>query len=144
MLKIVVIKQMSLFVFTSRFFRKSYDCRYNSRMDYAFCLLTLKSSEKWQAHYLALCATSMTNCNFINTNYVNRKLTSYIYLLIFTISLWLHVKHFIALTKRESAIQCLQLYTVLIFFINIFPSHCYIFIKQMSLFVVEGGVGWYL
>jgi hypothetical protein len=32
----------------------------------------------------------------------SRKITSYIYLLIFTISLWLHVKHFIALTKRES------------------------------------------
>jgi hypothetical protein len=31
---------------------------------------------------------------------VNRKITSY--LLIFTKSLWLHVKHFIALTKRES------------------------------------------
>jgi hypothetical protein len=35
-------------------------------------------------------------------NYVNRKITSYIYLLVFTISLWIHVKHFIALTKRES------------------------------------------
>jgi hypothetical protein len=32
---------------TSRFFRKSFNCRYNPRMDYAFCLLTLKSSEKW-------------------------------------------------------------------------------------------------
>jgi hypothetical protein len=29
-------------------------------------------------------------------------ITSYIYLLIFTKSLWLNVKHFIALTKRES------------------------------------------
>jgi hypothetical protein len=44
----------------------------------------------------------LINCNFIIKNYVNRKLTSYIYLLIFTISLWLHVEHFIALTKRES------------------------------------------
>ena len=35
-------------------------------------------------------------------NYVNRKITSYIYLLVFTISLWIHVKHLIALTKRES------------------------------------------
>jgi hypothetical protein len=34
--------------------------------------------------------------------YVNRKITSYIYLFIFTKSLWLHVKHCIALTKRES------------------------------------------
>jgi hypothetical protein len=32
---------------TSRLFRKSFNCRYNPRMDYAFCLLTLKSSEKW-------------------------------------------------------------------------------------------------
>ena len=35
-------------------------------------------------------------------NYVNRKITSYIYLLVFTISLWIHVKYFIALTKRKS------------------------------------------
>jgi hypothetical protein len=35
-------------------------------------------------------------------NYVNRKITSYIYLLISTKSLWLRVKHFIALTKREN------------------------------------------
>ena len=35
-------------------------------------------------------------------NYVNRKITSYIYLWIFTKSIWLQVKHFIALTKRES------------------------------------------
>jgi hypothetical protein len=28
-------------------FRKSFNCRYNPRMDYAFCLLALKSSEKW-------------------------------------------------------------------------------------------------
>jgi hypothetical protein len=34
---------------TSRLFRKSFDCRYNPRMDYAFCLLTLKSSEKWRS-----------------------------------------------------------------------------------------------
>ena len=39
---------------------------------------------------------------FDHKNYVNRKITSYIYLLVFTISLWIHVKHFIALTKRES------------------------------------------
>ena len=32
---------------TSRLFRKSFKCRYNPRMVYAFCLLTLKSSEKW-------------------------------------------------------------------------------------------------
>ena len=45
--------------------------------------------------------SALISCNFIIKNYVNRKITSYIYLLIFTISLWLHVKHFIALTKRE-------------------------------------------
>ena len=46
--------------------------------------------------------SALISCNFIIKNYVNRKITSYIYLLIFTISLWIHVKHFIALTKRES------------------------------------------
>ena len=45
--------------------------------------------------------SALISCNSIIKNYVNRKLTSYIYLLIFTKSLWLHVKHFIALTKRE-------------------------------------------
>ena len=28
---------------------KSFICRYNPRMDYAFCLITLKSSEKWRS-----------------------------------------------------------------------------------------------
>jgi hypothetical protein len=46
--------------------------------------------------------SALINCNFIIKNYLNRKIMSYIYLLIFTISLWLHVKHFIVLTKRES------------------------------------------
>jgi hypothetical protein len=45
---------------------------------------------------------ALISCNFIIKNYVSRKITSYIYLLIFTKSLWLHVKYFIALTKRES------------------------------------------
>ena len=45
---------------TWRLFRKSFNCRYNPRMDYAFCLLTLKSYEKWRSHYLVLHATSMT------------------------------------------------------------------------------------
>ena len=45
--------------------------------------------------------SALIRCNFIIKNYVNRKITPDIYLLIFTIS-WLHVKHFIALTKRES------------------------------------------
>ena len=47
-------------IVTSWLFRKSFNCRYNPRMDYAFCLLTLKSSEKWWSHYLVLHATSMT------------------------------------------------------------------------------------
>jgi hypothetical protein len=34
---------------TSRPFRKSFKCRYYPRMDYAFCFLTLKSSEKWRS-----------------------------------------------------------------------------------------------
>ena len=34
---------------TSRLFQKSFNCRYNPRMDFAFCLLTLKSSEKWRS-----------------------------------------------------------------------------------------------
>jgi hypothetical protein len=33
----------------SRLFRKSFNCSYDPSMDYAFCLLTLKSSEKWQS-----------------------------------------------------------------------------------------------
>ena len=37
--------------------------------------------------------SALIRCIFI----INRKITSYIYLLIFTISLWLHVKHFITL-----------------------------------------------
>ena len=28
---------------------RSSNCRYNPRMDYAFCLLTLKISEKWRS-----------------------------------------------------------------------------------------------
>ena len=46
--------------------------------------------------------SALISCNFIIKNYVNRKITSYIYLLIFTKSLCLHVKLFIALMKRES------------------------------------------
>jgi hypothetical protein len=69
---------------------KSFNCRYNPRMDYAFCLLTLKSYEKWWFPLFG------ATCNF------NDQILPYIYLLIFTKSLWLHVKHFIALMKRES------------------------------------------
>ena len=31
----------------SQLFRKIFNCKYNPRMDYTFCLLTLKSYEKW-------------------------------------------------------------------------------------------------
>jgi len=41
--------------------------------------------------------SALIRYNFIIKKYVNRKITSYIYLLIFTISIWLHVKHFITL-----------------------------------------------
>jgi hypothetical protein len=87
-------------------------CRYNPRMDYVSCLLTLKSSEKWRSPLFS------ATCNFndqilpygillltlisANVFYLLSFIwTSYIYLLIFTKSLWLHVKHFIVLTKRE-------------------------------------------
>jgi hypothetical protein len=52
--------------------------------------------------YVSYIIAALLSCNFIIKNYVNRKITSYIYALIFTKSLWLNVKHFIALTKRES------------------------------------------
>jgi hypothetical protein len=45
--------------------------------------------------------SALISCNFIIKNYVNRKITSYIYILIFTISLWLHVKHFITLKHEK-------------------------------------------
>ena len=34
---------------TSLLFRKSFNCRYNPRMNYVPCLLTLQSSEKWRS-----------------------------------------------------------------------------------------------
>jgi hypothetical protein len=43
--------------------------------------------------------SALIRCNFIIKNYVDRKITSY--LLIFTISLWLHVKHFITLKHEK-------------------------------------------
>jgi hypothetical protein len=63
---------------TSQLFRKSFNCRYNPRMDYVFCLLTLKSYEKWWSPLFG--ATCNFNdqilpygilfLKFINTNYV--------------------------------------------------------------------------
>ena len=46
---------------TSRVFRKSFNCRYNPRMDYAFCLLALKSSEKWRSPFPLFGATCSFN-----------------------------------------------------------------------------------
>ena len=37
---------------------KSFNCRYDPRMDYAFCLLTLKSSKKWWSPLFS------ATCNF--------------------------------------------------------------------------------
>ena len=45
-------------IVTSLLFRKILNCKYNPRMDYAFCLLTLKSSEKWWS------ALFGATCNF--------------------------------------------------------------------------------
>ena len=33
----------------SRFIRKIFNCRYNPRLDDAFCLLTLESSKNWRS-----------------------------------------------------------------------------------------------
>ena len=45
---------------TSRLFRKSFNCRYHPRMDYAFCLLTIEATKNGDPHYVVLHATSMT------------------------------------------------------------------------------------
>ena len=34
---------------TSQLFRKSYNCTFNPIIGYAFCLLSMKSSEKWES-----------------------------------------------------------------------------------------------
>ena len=43
---------------TSRLFRKSFNCRYNPRMDYTLCLLILMSYEKWRSPLFG------ATCNF--------------------------------------------------------------------------------
>jgi hypothetical protein len=60
-----------------------------------FVSSTLKSFEKWWSPIFG--ATG----NF-NHQILPYGIPSYIYLLVFTISLWIHVKYFIALTKRKS------------------------------------------
>ena len=62
-------------IVTSRLFRKSFNCRYNPRMDYAFCLLTLESSEQWRSPFCATCNFNdqilpygILFLTFINTN----------------------------------------------------------------------------
>jgi hypothetical protein len=54
--------------------------------------------------------SALIKCNFIIKNYVNRKITLYIYLLIFTISLWLHVKHFITLKHEKGKCEKIFFY----------------------------------
>jgi hypothetical protein len=54
---------------TSRLFRKSFNCRYNPRMDYAFCLLTLKSSNNVVYLSFDIYKIIMTSCQtFYCTN----------------------------------------------------------------------------
>jgi hypothetical protein len=54
--------------------------------------------------------SALIKCNFIIKNYVNRKITLYIYLLIFTISLWLHVKHCITLKHEKGKCEKIFFY----------------------------------
>ena len=56
--------------------------------------------------------SALIRCNFIVKNYVNRKITLYIYLLIFTILLWLHIKHVITL-KHEKG-KCERVFVLLL------------------------------
>ena len=61
---------------TSRLFWKSFNCRYNPRMNYVPCLITLQSSKKWRSplfgatgnfnHQILL--YGMLFLTFINTN----------------------------------------------------------------------------
>jgi hypothetical protein len=61
-------------IVTSLLFRKSFYCRYNPRMDYAFCLLTLKSSENWWSRYIIWCCKQLQspNSTLLYTRDVNR------------------------------------------------------------------------
>ena len=45
-------------IVTTRLFWMNFNCRYNPRMDYSFCLLTLKSSTKWRSPLFG------ATCNF--------------------------------------------------------------------------------
>ena len=63
-------------IVTSWLFRKSFNCRYNPRMNYAFCLLTLESSEQWRSPLFGakcnfndqILPYSILFLTFINTN----------------------------------------------------------------------------
>jgi hypothetical protein len=63
-------------IVTSLRFRKGFNCKYNPRMDYAFCLLTLNSSEKWRSPLFGATCNfndqilpySILFLTFINTN----------------------------------------------------------------------------
>ena len=56
---------------TPKIFRNNFNCRYNPKMNYALCLLTLKSLKKnGDPHYLVLHATPITKfylLTFIST-----------------------------------------------------------------------------
>ena len=43
---------------TSWLFRRSFNCRYNPSIEYAFCLLTLNRSDKWRSPLFG------ATCNF--------------------------------------------------------------------------------
>jgi hypothetical protein len=84
----------------SRLFRKSFNCRYNPRMDYAFCLLTLKSSEKWRSPLFG------ATCNF-NDQILPYGILFFVYQFWHTIN-WYYFKSFtvsIALLNFWSAIS---------------------------------------
>jgi hypothetical protein len=98
--------------------------------------------------------SALISCNFIITNYVNRKITSYIYLLIFTISLWLHVKHYIELSKRVSCftwmsvgsitVSCNSFYAYTSFFhfcrqcCRTFPGFSWSLVDVLTMIVLTG------
>ena len=69
--------------------------------------------------------SAMIRYNCITKNYVIRKITSYIYLLIFTISIWLHVKHCITIKheKGKCGKICFFVITGQDYLVNTSTSH---------------------
>ena len=87
----------------NRHFFRTLQCEETKGIIHSRIIPAIKAlpKEPWRHMSVSSIISALISCNFIINNYVNRKITSYIYLLIFAISLWLHVKHLIALTKRE-------------------------------------------